>query len=132
GSLQATLDLEGHVVLQTLYLLMARQRLGEEEELYFLLALLNSRLLREYVAVLYTAYKWVQPQIEQHVLARLPVPVLASPLKRQISERARKLMNACSQLSPVVELSEIGEMYEEQERAIGALYDAALQRLIDR
>jgi hypothetical protein len=125
GSLQATLDLQGHIVLQTLYLLISRHE--SLDELYFLLALLNSRLLQEYIYALYTAYKWVQPQIEQSVLARLPVPILASPLRRQISDRARVLMHACSQLSPVVELNEIHELYEQQERAIGALYHAALQ-----
>src|SRR5581483_431895 len=57
GHLQAALDLQGHVVLQTLYLLNLRapytpvradslQQTQNEDELYFLLALLNSRLLR--------------------------------------------------------------------------------------
>ena len=140
GRLQAALDLKGHVVLQTLYLLQPHRRENaptqkedaatqEEDELYFLLALLNSRLLQEYVYVLYTAYKWVQPQIEQHVLAGLPIPTRASARqKAQIIARARIIVNACSLAAPVVELkAQLSELYEEQERAIRALYEVALQ-----
>lgn len=131
GHLQAALDLQGHVVLQTLYLLGLRrkdQASQQEDELYFLLALLNSRLLREYVYVLHTAYKWVQPQIEQHVLVHLPIPIVDASEKRQISERTKLLMDICSKISSVVELkAQYKEVYEEQERAICVLYDAALR-----
>ena len=122
---QAALDMQQHVVLQTLYLLILRDsshpltpRVGtdvsrpscppipgrntsvpiegivEVDELYFLLALLNSRLLREYVYALYTAYKWVQPQIEQHVLSHLPIPcaeLIDVDTKREIIARAKLL-----------------------------------------
>lgn len=126
GYLQATLDLQGHIVLQTLYLLNLYPG-GTEDDLYFLLALLNSHLLREYLYVLYTAYKWVQPQIEQHVLAHLPVPVIDSPERSQIIRQAKLLMHACSERSSVVEFEEqYKAMYEEQERAICALYTHAL------
>jgi hypothetical protein len=85
-----------------------------------------------------TAYKWVQPQIEQHVLGHLPIPIVATPEKEQIVARARMLLSACSDLSPVVKLEveskeggleaerEWQAIYEEQERAICALYQAAL------
>jgi hypothetical protein len=137
GRLQATLDLHNHVVLQTLYMLHLRpQYSGEgqetshqtiqtqqEDELYFLLALLNSRLLQEYAYILHTAYKWVQPQIEQHVLAQLPIPVSTDICaKAQIVNRARLLMQAGSENNA----SEYCELYEEQERGICALYTAAL------
>lgn len=125
GLLQAALDLRGHVVLQTLYLLNWRGPATSQEvidELYFLLALLNSRLLQDYVRILYTAYKWVQPQIEQHVLAQLPVPLVSYEQKAAIVQRAKLLMHACSTVSSVVEL----ELYEEQERAIQALYATIL------
>ncbi len=119
--IQAALDTQQHVVLQTLYLLILRvgtdaSRPGavrqngrdasvptlseemltqaERDELYFLLALLNSRLLREYVYTLYTAYKWVQPQIEQHVLAHLPIPraeLIDADVKRETIARAKLL-----------------------------------------
>ncbi|HZO76253.1 MAG TPA: N-6 DNA methylase [Ktedonobacteraceae bacterium] len=126
GYLQAALDLQGYIVLQTLYLLNLYPG-GTEDDLYFLLALLNSRLLREYVYVLYTAYKWVQPQIEQHVLAHLPVPVIDIPERSQIIRQAKLLIHACSQQSSVVEFEkQCKEMYEEQERAICALYMHAL------
>jgi hypothetical protein len=126
GRLQTTLDLQGHVVLQTLYLLCPHT--NDVKELYFLLALLNSRLLQEYVSVLYTAYKWVQPQIEQRVLAHLPIPTLRTAEKAAISERAQALLSACSEVKPVVELSErCKQMYEEQERAICALYEQFLR-----
>jgi SAM-dependent methyltransferase len=128
GRLQATLDLSGHVVLQTLYMLSSRaaDEQAQEDELYYLLALLNSSVLREYVHVQHTAYKWVQPQLEQHVLAHLPIPTMISPEKERIIERARLLMLACSETSAVVELSTM-ELYQEQERAIRAIYEAALQ-----
>jgi SAM-dependent methyltransferase len=137
GQLQATLDLQGHVVLQTLYLLYLRDSASRQEdtfspdetmldELYFLMALLNSRLLKEYVYVLHTAYKWVQPQIEQHVLAHLPVPKVESRDRAEIVERAKQLY-ACSALSSGVELKKRQDLlYEEQEQAICALYVAAL------
>ncbi len=137
--LQATLDLQGHVVLQTLYLLhlrtprlLTQDRMyypqQEEDELYFLLALLNSRLLSDYIYTFHTAYKWVQPQIEQYILAHLPIPIIAtSPEKTQIIQRARHLMSACSELSSVVKLkAHSTELYAEQERAICALYAAVL------
>lgn len=129
--LQATLDLQGHIVLQTLYLLNLHPG-GAEDDLYFLLALLNSRLLREYIYVLYTAYKWVQPQIEQHVLAHLPVPVIDLPERCQVIKQAKSLLHACSEPSSVVEFEEqYKEMYEEQERAICALYAKALSLVED-
>ena len=152
--LQATLDLQGHIALQTLYLLNLRgqesrsgpahanipltvhnkmipehEMISEKEkldELYFLLALLNSRLLREYVYVLYTAYKWVQPQIEQHVLAHLPIPVATTAEKARIVELAKALTCTCSQIPPVVELKQ-QELYAALEHAICQLYAAALQ-----
>ncbi|QBD79276.1 hypothetical protein EPA93_26135 [Ktedonosporobacter rubrisoli] len=127
GRLQATLDLQGHIVLQTLYLLNLRLAAANAlDELYFLLALLNSRLLREYVYVLSTAYKWVQPQIEQHVLAQLPIPMTNRELRLQVSKRAKLLMHACSPETAVVELKE-QEIYEEQERDICKLYATALE-----
>ena len=125
--LQAALDQRGHIALQTLYLLHLRNHHGRPDQLYFFLALLNSRLLREYVYVLHTAYKWVQPQIEQRALASLPVPIVRPEEQQQIIEQAKALVNACSSLGPVVEWSEhITSMYEEQERAICALYDSVL------
>ncbi len=141
GQLQAALDANGHVVLQTLYLLNARAEARVTvDDLYFFLALLNSRLLREYVYVLHTAYKWVQPQIEQHVLARLPVPLTGAAEKREIIERARRLMEllslmeqeeSCSQGRAVVELKQQWQgFYEEQERAIVTLYAAALPEIL--
>lgn len=125
--LQAALDLQGHVVLQTLYMLFAHGVEFNENDLYFLLALLNSRLLQEYVYVLYTAYKWVQPQIEQHVLTSLPIPRCTDLQKEPISERAKQLMLACSMTSTVVELQQ-DRLYLEQERAIRALYEEMLQK----
>jgi SAM-dependent methyltransferase len=128
--LQAALDLHGHVALQTLYLLHLRDKSSDEDSLYFFLALLNSRLLREYVYILHTAYKWVQPQIEQRVLAHLPVPIVRHEERQQVIERAKSLVSACSKPGAVVEWDErITRMYEEQERAICALYDSVLPGL---
>ncbi len=154
--LQAVLDTGGHVVLQTLYLLQLRTRsdilaasgnpgngnshlasglsadgpgVGKEAELeiyYFLLALLNSRLLSTYVYHLHTAYKLVQPQIEQAVLAHLPIAWGSSRARHEIALRAQALARACSEPGSVVEWEEHWLLlYEEQERAIRALYAAA-------
>jgi hypothetical protein len=144
GQLRATLDLQGHIVLQTLYTLQINENqlwrldvtMSEftiEDELYFLLALLNSRLLQEYIYVLHTAYKWVQPQIEQYVLSQLPIPInSAYTAKERIISRARLLMHACSPSAPDIELeAQHYKLYEEQERAICALYEAALQQRYD-
>jgi type I restriction-modification system DNA methylase subunit len=102
----------------------------EEEALYFFLALLNSQLLRDYVYILHTAYKWVQPQIEQRVLARLPIPVVGQDQRQQVIERAKDLVSACSKSGAVVEWDQdIIRLYEEQERAICALYNSVLPGL---
>ncbi len=157
GQLQACLDVHGHVVLQTLYTLsingestkaistcvetvddgrgQSSQRIREsffskEDEMYYLLALLNSRLLQEYVYVLHTAYKWVQPQIEQSVLAQLPIPgkKVDAREKEQIIQRSKQIMHACSNAPSDVELKEQRRAwYEEQEQAICRLYQAAIQ-----
>jgi len=80
---------------------------------------------------MHTAYKWVQPQIEQHVLACLPVPLAEQEHQRQIVERAKSLVQACSRVGLVVEWDEhITCLYEEQERAICALYDTILSGLL--
>jgi len=84
-------------------------------------------LLREYVYVLHTAYKMVQPQIEQRVLASLPVPLVRPEVRRDIIERSRALVHACSDSGPVVEWNkQITALYEEQERDICALYASVL------
>jgi SAM-dependent methyltransferase len=153
--LQAALDTRGHVVLQTLYLLQLHKPenespgsgspltgarvspifsfhgwSGEDDRMdtyYFLLALLNSRLLGAYVYYLHTAYKLVQPQIEQTVLARLPIAWSQPEIRQEIAERARALEQACSRAGSVVEWEEqFSFLFEEQERAIRALYAAAL------
>ena len=125
GRLQATLDFRGHIALQTLYLLHLHQQDEGEDSLYFFLALLNSRLLQDYVYILHTAYKWVQPQIEQHVLAKLPIPLVSYDERQTIIERAKLLMDACSKLDPSTESKQyVDNLYEEQERAISILYSS--------
>ena len=125
--LQAVLDIQGHVALQTLYLLHLRKHDAPVDDLYFFLALLNSRLLQRYVYVLYTAYKWVQPQIEQHVLAQLPVPFVTASEKEAVIARSKLLVHACSPPGSVVEWKKNArDIYEEQECALSALYNALL------
>jgi hypothetical protein len=132
GHLQTVLDTRGHVVLQTLYLLCLRQPDETLDTHYFLLALLNSSLLRAYVYHLHTAYKLVQPQIEQTVLARLPILWGGLDERQEIAERARALERACSMADPVVKWGEhLTSLYEEQERAIRALYVKALSEISD-
>ena len=121
--LQATLDLRGHVALQALYLLHLRDASEPVETLYFYLALLNSRLLRDYVYFLHTAYKWVQPQIEQRVLANLPVPLVDQKEREKVIELAL----ACSEARAVVELKQdIPRLQEALEQAICRLYDGII------
>ena len=136
--LQAALDTRGHITLQTLYLLHLRTEINvgatladapanSLDDLYFFLALLNSRLLRDYVYMLHTAYKWVQPQIEQSVLARLPVPIVEAEERKGIIELSKLLVNACSAEDTVVEWKRpIRSIYEEQEQAIRILYQIRL------
>jgi len=139
--LQATLDVHGHAVLQTLYMLNIRctnrkTAVTSEQELnllYFLLALLNSDLLRTYVYVLHTAYKWVQPQIEQHVLAHLPIPALDTIYYAEVVQRAKEIMAACDRDTGVVKLSDhIKQLHTEQERTIVAMYQDALDRFVNK
>jgi len=147
--LQAALDTRGHITLQTLYLLHLRTGINvgatltvasadtpvnalEDtlDDLYFFLALLNSQLLRDYVYMLHTAYKWVQPQIEQSVLARLPVPIVKAWERKHVIELSKLLERACSAEDTVVEWKRpIRSLYEEQEHAIRTLYAAALPEL---
>lgn len=127
GCLQAALDTRGHVALQTLYLLRAYEPQEHLDTYYFLLALLNSRLLRDYVARLHTAYKLVQPQIEQAVLARLPIAWSDPCTRSAIAQRARELERACSKTGSVVEWEKhFTSLYEEQEHAIRAIYAIAV------
>src|SRR5258708_5861899 len=136
--LQAALDTRGHITLQTLYLLHLRTeinvgaRLADApadalDNLYFFLALLNSRLLRDYGYMLHTAYMWVQPQIEQSVLARLPVPIVKAEERQKIIDLSKLLVRACSEGDTVVEWKRpIHSIYEEQEHAIRTLYASIL------
>lgn len=94
GLLAAALDEQGYVAMQTLYLLhpkTAQCLLG------YLLALLNSRLLRGYLWLHHTAYKLVQPQIEQEVLARLPLPLAAPAQQQELAALADQLRQHCQQ-----------------------------------
>jgi len=86
--LLAALDEDGSIALQTLYLLHPNSAQVLPE---YLLALLNSRLLRGYVWLYHTAYKLVQPQIEQEALARVPVPLLPLPQQQELAALAGDL-----------------------------------------
>jgi hypothetical protein len=94
GRLCAALDEQGHVALQTLYLL--HPHAGAPEPAY-LLALLNSRLLRGMLWLYYTAYKLVQPQIEQGALARLPIPLFPVAAQHELAALAARLRLAYQQ-----------------------------------
>ncbi|MDO8683065.1 MAG: N-6 DNA methylase [Armatimonadota bacterium] len=75
AKLTAALDLRsnghlGYIVPQSVYCI----RSGDEgPNLYYLLALLNSSALNDYIFRAFTGYKFVQPQIEIEDLKRLPV-----------------------------------------------------------
>ncbi len=86
--LSAALDEQHYVALQTLYLLHLKT---DQVLAGYVLALLNSRLLRGYLWLYHTAYKLVQPQIEQDALARVPVPLVSLAQQREIAVLAGQL-----------------------------------------
>ena len=88
AQLCAALDEGGHVALQTLYLLHLKSAQVLPD---YLLALLNSRLLRGYLWLHHTAYKLVQPQIEQEALARVPLPLVSLAAQREPAALAGQL-----------------------------------------
>ena len=93
AQLCAALDEGGYVAFQTLYLLHLKSDQVLPE---YLLALLNSPLLRGYLWLYHTAYKLVQPQIEQEALARVPLPLLPLAQQRELATLAGQL-RACYQ-----------------------------------
>ena len=93
AQLCAALDEGGYVAFQTLYLLHLKSDQVLPE---YLLALLNSRLLRGYLWLYHTAYKLVQPQIEQEALARVPLPLVSLAQQREPAALAGQL-RACYQ-----------------------------------
>jgi len=104
GRLAAALDDSGAIALQTLYLLLPRPG---APALDYLLALLNARLLRRALWLHHTAYKLVQPQIEQEALARLPVP-LAQPAPQQELATLAEQVQQCYQQRGEVALNTAG------------------------
>jgi len=82
--LVAALDLGDHAFPQSIYaiklkqeaatLALGRAQAGCLSDLYFLLALLNSHFLNEYLYATTTGYKLVQPQIEIQDVRALPIP----------------------------------------------------------
>ena len=77
--------------------------------------------------MLHTAYKWVQPQIEQHVLACLPIPTLETDETHEIIAYAKQLREAYSQVDASVERTrEILGVYERMEHDICMLYERVI------
>jgi SAM-dependent methyltransferase len=91
--LSAALDERGYVAVQTLYLLHLKtaRYTAAQCSLGYLLALLNSRLLRGYLWLHHTAYKLVQPQIEQEALAPIPIPLAAPAQQAELAALADQL-----------------------------------------
>jgi hypothetical protein len=94
GLLSAALDEQGYVAVQTLYLLHPKTAQCLPG---YLVALLNSRLLRGYLWLHHTAYKLVQPQIEQEALARLPIPLAAPDQQQELALLAEQLRQCYQQ-----------------------------------
>jgi predicted RNA methylase len=88
GLLTAALDEQGYVAVQTLYLLHPKTTQCSPG---YLLALLNSRLLRGYLWLHHTAYKLMLPQIEQEALARVPVPLAEAAQQEELAALADHL-----------------------------------------
>ncbi len=94
GRLCAALDEQGSIALQTLYLLQPRP---DAPALECLVAVLNSHLLRSALWLYYTAYKLVQPQIEQGTLASLPFPLFPAAVQQELATLAAQLRLASQQ-----------------------------------
>jgi hypothetical protein len=88
GRLCTALDEQGSIALQTLYLLHPRPGAPALE---CLVAVLNSHLLRSALWLYYTAYKLVQPQIEQGTLASLPFPLFPAAAQQELAALAGQL-----------------------------------------
>ncbi len=132
GMLAAALDDAGYIAVQTLYLLHAK---AEQGLLLYLLALLNSRLLRGYLWLHYTAYKLVQPQIEQETLARLPVPLAAPAQQAGLARLADQLRQRYEErdglLAQTATACENDAAWIQLERTVTTLYarlDASIAR----
>ncbi len=116
--LTAALDEQGYVAVQTLYLLHSKTPQCAPG---YVLALLNSRLLRGYLWLHYTAYKLMLPQIEQEALASVPIPLaeaaqqaelaaLADHLRQCYQEQdalAAKTVGACANEAAWIQLEQM-------------------------
>jgi predicted RNA methylase len=138
--LQAALDEQGYVAVQTLYLLHPKTA---ECSPGYLLALLNSCLLRGYLWLHHTAYKLVQPQIEQEALAHLPIPLAAPEQQAELAALAGHLRacyqerdgRACENEAAWVQLHQtITDLYERLDASIARLcgLSAAEQVLLEQ
>jgi hypothetical protein len=144
--LTAALDEQGYVAVQTLYLLQPKT---SQCSLASLLALLNSRLLRGYLWLHYTAYKLMLPQIEQEALARVPIPLaeaaqqaelaaLADHLHQCYQERdalAAKTGGACANEAAWIQLEQmIANLYARLDASVARLcgLSAAERALLER
>jgi hypothetical protein len=135
GMLAAALDEAGYIAVQTLYLLHPK---AAQCAPGYLLALLNSRLLRGYLWLHYTAYKLVQPQIEQETLARLPVPLAQPAQQTALAELADHLRHCYQEwdalLAKNASACENGAAWIQLERTVADLYarlDASIARFCD-
>lgn len=83
--LVAAFDTKDHAFPQSVYAIRLRP---DTLDPYFLLALLNSRFLNDYLFATSTGYKLLQPQIEIHDLRELPIPTAED---RTLAETAKRI-----------------------------------------
>jgi hypothetical protein len=88
--LVAALDTEDHAFPQSVYAIRLRP---DTLDPYFLLALLNSRFLNDYLFATSTGYKLLQPQIEIHDLRELPIPTAEDPTLADLSKRISDMLS---------------------------------------
>lgn len=85
-------DHPGYVLPQSVYSISC---LPVGPNPYYLLALLNSDALNDYVFRMFTGYKLIQPQIEIEDLKRLPIPIINFATPDEIRERLVSDVWAC-------------------------------------
>ncbi len=90
---QVALDTSGAVPLVTLYSLMPPHASTSIETLHWLLALLNSRPLRAYLALTQTAYVLARPAIELDALRMLPIALGSSEVQQRLAGLASELQH---------------------------------------
>jgi hypothetical protein len=78
--------------------------------------------------MLHTAYKWVQPQIEQHILAWLPIPIIENDEAHEIIAYTKQLREAYSSGDTSGD-RQTASLFEEIEHGVCRLYEKTVSAM---